>query len=115
MVKLPMVKYPYGISSTGFIVIIGWKAREGEREMKRGCDWKAVIELGKLNDARRQYEEAANEEVKQLADTAFADCYDRLVSCGVPIYFDHQAKLWLLYSSPVQHVLLLERRYRKSK
>ena len=58
--------------------------------------WAVIIKLDKLNKARRVFEETTDEEIRQKADLDFAQCYDWLTACDVPIYYDKGPKLWLL-------------------
>jgi hypothetical protein len=58
--------------------------------------WVVIWKLDTLNNARRMFEEAVNEEARERANLVFADCYDWLVDRGVSIYYDEKPKLWLL-------------------
>lgn len=58
--------------------------------------WVVIWKLDTLNNARRLFEEATDEDVRRKADREFADCYDWLVVRDIPIYYDKGAKLWML-------------------
>lgn len=58
--------------------------------------WVVLRKLDELNNARRRFEKAMDEDIKQKADLEFADCYDWLVTHDVPIYYEEEPKLWTL-------------------
>lgn len=58
--------------------------------------WVVVLKLDKLNNTRRLFEEATDEDIKRKADVEFADCYDWLIAHDVLIYYDKKPKLWVL-------------------
>lgn len=54
-----------------------------------------IVMLDKLNNAKRLYNEATNEEERQKANRIFADCYDWLTNQHIAITYDNALHLWL--------------------
>lgn len=63
---------------------------------KKPVSFEVLLHLDKMNRALRTYWQAISEEERQIADVAFANCFDWLVSHGVLIYYDVKPGLWLL-------------------
>ena len=62
---------------------------------QRSVPFTVFIMLDRLNQAKRVYDQTADEDEKRQADSMFADCYDWLTTHHIPIYYDHESNLWL--------------------